>query len=106
MAIVGFAATWGPLPWVVCAEIYPIQYRATGMALATASNWIFNFLIGFCTPFITNSIGFKYGYIFAAAMLAGVAFVYFFVHETARRSLEVIDSMILSGVKPQKSSKW
>jgi SP family sugar:H+ symporter-like MFS transporter len=62
--IAGFASTWGPIVWAVVGgtfvdgyaiakltailEIYPSRYRAKCMALATASNWIFNFLISFC----------------------------------------------------------
>src|ERR1700761_344075 len=105
-AIIGFATTWGPLPWVICAEIYPIQYRATCMALATASNWTWNFLIGFFTPFITNALGYSFGYVFAAAILAGAFFVHFFVHETSGKSLESIDRMILERVRPWKSTIW
>lgn len=105
LAIVGFATTWGPLPWAVCAEIYPAQYRATSMAFSTASNWIFNFLIAFFTPFITKAIGFQFGYVFAAALLAGAVFVFAMVHETKDKSLEAIDQMILDGVKPWKSAR-
>ena len=104
LAIVGFATTWGPLPWAVCAEIYPAQYRATCMAIATAANWTFNFLIGFFTPFITAAIGYSYGFVFAGVILAGASFVYLCVHETKDRSLEAIDQMILNGVKPWKSA--
>lgn len=104
-AIVGFATTWGPLPWAVCAEIYPAQYRATSMAFSTGSNWTFNFLIAFFTPFITKAIGFKFGFVFAAALLAGAVFVFAMVHETKDKSLEAIDQMILDGVKPWKSAQ-
>lgn len=105
LAIVGFATTWGPLPWAVCAEIYPAQYRATCMAFATAANWTFNFLIAFFSPFIAKVIGFKFGYVFAATLLAGAIFVFAFVHETKDKSLEAIDQMILDGVKPWKSTR-
>ncbi|QDS76503.1 hypothetical protein FKW77_005550 [Venturia effusa] len=105
LAIVGFATTWGPLPWAVCAEIYPAQYRATSMAFSTASNWTFNFLIAFFTPFITAEIEYKFGFVFAAALLAGAVFAFAFVHETKDRSLEAIDQMILDGVKPWKSAR-
>jgi SP family sugar:H+ symporter-like MFS transporter len=47
LAIVAFATTWGPLVWAVVAEMYPSQYRSRCMAIATATNWLFNFLIGF-----------------------------------------------------------
>lgn len=45
--IAGFATTWGPLVWAVVAELYPARYRSTAMGIATASNWLWNFLISF-----------------------------------------------------------
>jgi len=36
----------------------------------------------------------------------GAIFVYFFVCETQGRTLEEIDTMYVSGVKPWQSSKW
>lgn len=47
LAIAAFASTWGPLVWAVIAELYPARYRAPCMALATASNWFWNFMISF-----------------------------------------------------------
>jgi SP family sugar:H+ symporter-like MFS transporter len=44
--IFGFATTWGPMIWTICGELYPSRYRAKAMALSTASNWFWNFLIG------------------------------------------------------------
>ena len=35
----------GPIAWVINAEIYPNWARSTGVAVATATNWAFNFLI-------------------------------------------------------------
>ena len=63
-------------------------------------------MIAFFTPFITGDIKFKYGYVFAGCNLAAVLIVYFFVCETQGRSLEEIDTMYISKVKPWKSSKW
>lgn len=37
-----FASTWGPAAWVVIGEIYPIPIRSRGIALSTASNWLWN----------------------------------------------------------------
>jgi SP family sugar:H+ symporter-like MFS transporter len=53
--IAGYAMTWGPIVWAVVGEIYPSRYRAKAMALATASNWTWNFLISFC-KFLTLHI--------------------------------------------------
>ena len=40
--IASFAATWGPLAWVVTGEIYPTSIRAKAMSMSTASNWLLN----------------------------------------------------------------
>lgn len=76
------------------------------MALATSSNWIWNFLLSFFTPFITASIGFKLGYVFAGCNAAGALVTYFFVCESQGRTLEETDTMYILHVKPWKSSKW
>ena len=34
--IVWFAVTWGPLAWVVSAEVFPLDMRAKGMSISSA----------------------------------------------------------------------
>jgi len=104
--IFGFATTWGPMIWTICGELYPSRYRAKAMALSTASNWLWNFLLAFFTPFITGAIDFRYGYVFAGTNILGGLIVYFFVIEGKGRTLEEIDTMYLMGVKPWESAKW
>ncbi|KAF6789024.1 High-affinity fructose transporter ght6-like protein 1 [Colletotrichum musicola] len=76
------------------------------MSLSTASNWIWNFFIGFFSPFITKAIDFRYGYLFAGCNLVAAAMVYFFVIEGQGRTLEEIDTMYLEHVTPWKSTQW
>lgn len=124
--IAGYAMTWGPIIWAVVGEIYPSRYRAKCMALATASNWTWNFLISFCkfytyfqppmnclltnscpvTPYITSAIDYRYGYVFAACCFTGAVVVYFFVCESHGRTLEEIDTMYILHVTPWKSKHW
>ncbi|KAI1370007.1 hexose transporter [Xylaria arbuscula] len=104
--VLGYATTWGPMVWTLIAEIYPSKYRAKAMALATASNWTWNFLIAFFTPFITHDIDFRYGYVFAATNVVGGLIVYFFCMEGQGRTLEEIDTMYVQHVNPMKSAKW
>jgi SP family sugar:H+ symporter-like MFS transporter len=104
--IVGFATTWGPIVWAICGEMYPFRYRATCMGIATAANWTWNFLISFFTPFISSSIDFSYGYVFAACCFAAIWVVFFFVNETQGRTLEEVDTMYVLHVKPWKSASW
>ncbi|EAS29564.3 sugar porter (SP) family MFS transporter [Coccidioides immitis RS] len=104
--ILGFASTWGPMIWAIVAELYPSRYRARSMALATASNWLWNFLIGFFTPFITEKIDFRYGYVFAGCLFLAAATVYFGVIEGSGRTLEELDTMYILRVKPWQSAKY
>ena len=104
--IAAFASTWGPIVWAVVGEMYPSRYRAQCMALATASNWVWNFLLSFFTPYITSAIDYRYGYVFAGCCFAGAVVVYFFVCESHGRSLEEIDTMYILGVKPWNSKHW
>ncbi|EPE03992.1 hexose transporter [Ophiostoma piceae UAMH 11346] len=102
----GFAMTWGPMIWAIMAELFPSRYRAQGMALGTASNWLWNFLIAFFTPFITGAIDFRYGYVFAGTNLLAGLIVFFFVIESQGRTLEEVDTMYLERVNPLKSTSW
>jgi SP family sugar:H+ symporter-like MFS transporter len=104
--ILGFASTWGPMVWTIIAELYPSQYRARAMSLATASNWLWNFLLAFFTPFITGDIDFLFGYVFAGCLFVAAGLVYVAVIEGQGRTLEEIDTMYLMKVKPWKSSKF
>ncbi|GJN70999.1 hexose transporter hxt1 [Purpureocillium lilacinum] len=104
--VLGFATTWGPMIWTIQAELFPSRYRAKGMALGTASNWIWNFCIGFFTPFIVKAIDYSYGYVFAGCNFVAALLVYFFVVEGQGRTLEEIDTMYLEGVKPWRSTGW
>lgn len=104
--ITGYATTWGPMIWAIIAEIYPSRYRARAMSMATASNWLWNFLISFFTPFIGGEIDFAYGYVFAGCLFAAVLVVYFGVLEGKGKTLEEMDMMYVMRVAPWKSSKW
>lgn len=76
------------------------------MALCTAANWLWNFLISFFTPWITGAINYRYGYVFAGCCFLGVLVTFFFVNESQQRSLEEVDSMYILGVVPWKSKSW
>ncbi|KAL7340769.1 general substrate transporter [Rhodotorula toruloides] len=105
--ILGYASTWAPGIWTLVGETPRNDARAKTGALATSSNWIWNFLIAFFTPFITGSIGFSYGFVFAGCNLFNALFAYFFLYESAGLSLESVDRMYNDpNIKPWNSHKW
>ncbi|MDE4984539.1 MFS transporter, partial [Francisella tularensis] len=44
--IFGFAISMGPVIWILCSEIQPIEGRDFGVTASTLSNWICNAIIG------------------------------------------------------------
>ncbi|KAG8527880.1 uncharacterized protein KY384_006796 [Bacidia gigantensis] len=104
--IAAFASTWGPMIWTVTSELFPSRYRAQAMSLTTASNWTWNFLIAFFTPFITSAIDFRYGYVFASCCAAATVIVFFFLLEAQGKTLEEVDAMYLLKVKPWESKDY
>lgn len=87
-AIYGFS--WGPIPWLLPAEIFPLRARSKGMAISTLSNWIFNFAIGMSAPDAFSGIGGYYYVIIAGFCLISVCLAYFYYVETADHTLEEI----------------
>ena len=101
-----FATTWAPIAYVVISESYPLRIKGKAMAIASAANWIWGFLIAFFTPFITSAINFYYGYVFMGCMIFAYFYVFFFVPETKGLTLEEVNEMYQDGVLPWKSSSW
>ncbi|CAL9734632.1 low-affinity glucose transporter Hxt3p [Monosporozyma servazzii] len=101
-----FATTWAPIAYVIISETFPLRIKAKAMSIATAANWMWGFLIGFFTPFITGAIKFSYGYVFMGCMVFAYFYVFFFVSETKGLTLEEVETMYSEGVLPWKSSSW
>ncbi|QRC93758.1 hypothetical protein JI435_039430 [Parastagonospora nodorum SN15] len=107
MFIASFACTWGPFVWVVIGEIFPLRVRAKQASLATAFNWLGNFLLAFLTPYANEGIGYSFGFVFFACNFIAAGIVYFFVFESRALSLESVDMMYSDGsIKPRASKKW
>lgn len=86
-----FAVGLLAIPWLLPAEYAPLPIRASAAALASASNWIFTFLVVEITPVSIKSIG-HYTYVYFCVFNASfVPIIYFFYPETAKLSLEQID---------------
>lgn len=96
--IVAFAIGMGPVFWVMSAELFPTQVRATGASISTLSNWVANLLVSVTFLSLINAIGISSTFILYAA-LGVVAFLFIlrYVPETRRKSLESIERYWANG---------
>lgn len=83
--------SWGPVPWVYTGEIFPTRIREAGVAIGTATQWLFNFVFSQATPHAVENLGWKTFVMFAVFNWALVVFVWFFIRETKGKSLEEME---------------
>jgi sugar porter (SP) family MFS transporter len=94
-----FAASWGPVAWVITSEIYPLKVRAKSMSISTASNWLLNFGISYGSPYMVEEgtgyadMGTRVFFVWGAFCAVAAVFVWALVYETSKISLEQIDEM-------------
>ncbi|GAB7354169.1 hypothetical protein MBLNU459_g4723t1 [Dothideomycetes sp. NU459] len=104
-----FASTWGPTAWVAIGEIFPLPIRSKGVALSTASNWLWNCIIAVITPYMVDSdegnLGSKVFFIWGSLCATCAVFAFFLVPETKGLSLEQVDQM-MEQVTARKSAGW
>jgi sugar porter (SP) family MFS transporter len=87
--VVFFAATWGPIMWVMLGEMFPNRMRAVALGISTAANWIANFAITLAFPPLSDTIGLGFIYsFFALFALLSFFFVKYKITETKGMELE------------------
>jgi MFS transporter, SP family, arabinose:H+ symporter len=93
--IAAFAMALGPIPWILCSEIFPTRIRGRAMSLATFVIWTACYLVAQTFPMLNDNpaIGpaLTFGF-YAACSLAGLIFVVLLVPETKGRRLEEIEA--------------
>ncbi|KAK7063636.1 hexose transporter 2 [Favolaschia claudopus] len=130
--VFSFSIFWGPTPWVYLGEVgdnidlmltadchlctkyslvylgqsFPLRVRPKSIALGSATNWLWNFLLSFFAPRISNDIGPLILLIFFGMLIFGYVYVYLCIPETKGLSLEEVDELYRSGVKPWHSTGW
>ncbi len=91
--IASFAATWGPVVWVMMPEVLPLSVRGTAMGVAVFCNWAANFVVSQTFPPLLSGVGPGPVFLgYAALGLVAGLFVRTFVTETKGRSLEEIET--------------
>lgn len=92
--IIAYNLSWGPLPWPCASEILTTRIREVGMAIAAGSQWLFNFVYSFSTPYMLEGMGWGTFLFYGILDLFIAAFVWFAVEETRGRTLEDINDSI------------
>lgn len=92
MYIACFAASYGPVTWVVISEIFPIKMRGVAMSVATFALWVAVYIVTQLFPILLESAGAAPTFwIFGTMSLLAFFFVWSQVPETKGRTLEEIE---------------
>ncbi|KAL6232696.1 hypothetical protein BDW75DRAFT_232589 [Aspergillus navahoensis] len=107
-----FAASWGPIAWVVTGEIFPLKTRAKSLSMTTATNWLLNWALSFSTPYLVNygagnaNLQSKIFFIWFGCCFLCIGFVYFMIYETKGLTLEEVDELYNEVKSARASVGW
>ncbi|KAF2876924.1 general substrate transporter [Massariosphaeria phaeospora] len=91
-----FQFGWGPVCWIYVSEIPAARLRSLNVAIAAATQWLFNFVVARATPNMLATVG-SHGYgaflIYSSFCFSMFFFVWFFIPETKGLSLEKMDDI-------------
>ena len=84
-----FMFSWGPICWVLIAEVFPNTIRGAAVAIAVAFQWIFNWIVSTSFVPLANSMGFWFTYgLYGVICIVAAVFVWRLVPETKGKTLE------------------
>lgn len=84
-----FMFSWGPICWVLIAEVFPNTIRGAAVAIAVAFQWIFNWIVSTSFVPLANSMGYWFTYgLYGVICVVAAVFVWKLVPETKGKTLE------------------
>jgi SP family xylose:H+ symportor-like MFS transporter len=94
-----FAMSWGPVCWVLLAEMFPNSIRGA-MSIAVAAQWIANWIVSLTFPMMNDNVwltekfnhGFSY-WIYGAMGIISAIFIWKMVPETKGKTLEEMEGL-------------
>ncbi len=93
--IICFAFSLGAILWLVVAEIFPLEVRATAMGVAVFSCWFWNFVVSSTFLTLLNTLGPSQTFLLYALMCVfSFVFCYYKTPETSGVTLEQIEENI------------
>ncbi|CAL0326946.1 unnamed protein product [Lupinus luteus] len=101
-----FVMAYGPIPNILCAEIFPTRVRGLCIAICGLVFWIADIIVTYSLPVMLSSIGLAGVFtIYAVVCLISWIFVFFKVPETKGMPLELITEFFAVGAKQATSAK-
>lgn len=102
-----FQFGWGPACWILVSEIPTARLRPLNVALAAATQWLFNFVVARAVPNMLATVG-DHGYgtylIFGSFCVSMFFFVWFFIPETKGVALEHMDELFGGQTQEQRTA--
>jgi MFS family permease len=104
MAIIGFVASFaislGPVMWVLLSEIFPNEYRGAAISVVGFWNALVSASVTFVFPSALSTLGSAGTFVvFGIFACAALLFVLLLVPETKGRTLEELESELMSPVR-------
>lgn len=98
--VASFAASFGPVLWVMLPELFPLHIRGSAVGVSSLSNWAANFAIALLFPVLVAALGqTSVFWGLGVICIISMVFIYFIVPETMGRSLEAIERDLRQGVR-------
>ncbi|KAJ3128518.1 Plasma membrane low glucose sensor [Nowakowskiella sp. JEL0407] len=89
--VVGFNSSWGPITWVVSAEVFPLRVRSRAIALTAGLQWACNTATAYAIPLAIAQNTFAIFLVLGSLGVSSIFVVYFFLPETKNVTLEEMD---------------
>ncbi|CAL0305909.1 unnamed protein product [Lupinus luteus] len=101
-----FVMAYGPIPNILCSEIFPTRVRGLCIAICALVFWIADIIVTYSLPVMLSSIGLAGVFaIYAIVCFISWIFVFLKVPETKGMPLEVITEFFAVGAKQTASAK-
>ncbi|KAL6226893.1 hypothetical protein ACLB2K_000852 [Fragaria x ananassa] len=95
-----FVMGFGPIPNILCSEIFPTRVRGLCIAICALTFWIGDIIVTYTLPILLTSIGLAGVFaIYAVVCTISWVFVFLKVPETKGMPLEVISEFFAVGAK-------
>jgi MFS transporter, SP family, xylose:H+ symportor len=96
-AIACYALTLAPVTWVLISEIFPNRVRSQAVSVAVSALWIASFALTYTFPLINHALGSSGTFLgYGVICMLGAMFIFAFVPETKGRTLEEIETRVMS----------